>query len=184
VEEGEGAFYGPKIDVHIKDAVRREWQCSTIQCDFNLPQRFDMKYTDDQGELQIPILLHRAIFGSLERFVGILIEHYEGKFPLWLSPIQVRILPLTPDNIEYSQKIAENLKEEGFRVEVDSNVNRLGKKIKLSEEMNVPYQIMIGREEEVAQAVSLRNTFTREETKGITVNQLVQQLKELVNSKT
>ena len=120
---------GPKIDIKIQDAIGRLWQCSTIQVDFNLPERFDMQYVAADGTKQRPIMIHRAIFGSLERFFGILIENYAGDFPLWLAPIQVRLLPVTEDQREYAESVMNTLRKAGFRVEIDRSRDRLGKQI-------------------------------------------------------
>ncbi|MCE2904280.1 MAG: threonine--tRNA ligase [Anabaena sp. CoA2_C59] len=156
VDAGGGAFYGPKIDIKIQDAIGRMWQCSTIQVDFNLPERFDMEYIANDGSRQRPIMIHRAIFGSLERFFGILIENYAGDFPLWLAPVQLRLLPVSDDFREYAKSVATNLKKNGFRVELDSSGERLGKQIRVAELEKIPVVIVIGKQEVKNQTLSVR----------------------------
>jgi threonyl-tRNA synthetase len=155
-DEGGGAFYGPKIDIKIQDAIGRLWQCSTIQVDFNLPERFDMQYVAADGTKQRPIMIHRAIFGSLERFFGILIENYAGDFPLWLAPIQVRLLPVSNDQKEYAKSVADLLKKAGFRVEIDRSAERLGKQIRNAELEKIPVVLVVGKKEVAEQTLSVR----------------------------
>ena len=133
INEGDGAFYGPKIDIKLKDAIGRSWQCATIQCDFALPQRFDLKYVDKDGEEKRPIMLHRVILGSLERFIGALIEHYGGAFPLWLAPVQIKLVPITEAQNAYAFELEESLRKLGFRVETDSRNEKMQKKIREAE---------------------------------------------------
>ena len=156
VNPGEGAFYGPKIDIKIKDALRRKWQCATIQCDFALPQRFNLKYIDSQGEAKQPIMLHRVILGSLERFIGVLIEHYAGSFPLWLSPVQARIISIKTTLQDYTAQVETALKNHSIRVEVDSRNLTLEKKIREAELAKIPYLLIVGEREVKSQAVSVR----------------------------
>ncbi len=153
---GGGAFYGPKIDLKIRDAIGRLWQCSTIQVDFNLPDRFNMEYVAADGSRQQPIMIHRAIFGSLERFFGILIENYAGDFPLWLAPIQVRLLPVSDAQREYSESVATTLKETGYRVEIDRSGERLGKQIRNAELEKIPVVAVVGKREVENQTLSVR----------------------------
>ncbi|MEG4282141.1 threonine--tRNA ligase [Microcoleus sp. A006_D1] len=155
-DEGGGAFYGPKIDIKIQDAIGRLWQCSTIQVDFNLPERFDMQYVAADGSRQRPIMIHRAIFGSLERFFGILIENYAGDFPLWLAPIQVRLLPVTEDQREYAESVMNTLRKAGFRVEIDRSRDRLGKQIRNAEIEKIPVVAVLGKKEVAEQTLSVR----------------------------
>ena len=155
-DEGGGAFYGPKIDIKIKDAIGRLWQCSTIQVDFNLPERFEMEYVAADGSRQRPIMIHRAIFGSLERFFGILIENYAGDFPLWLAPVQVRLLPVSDDQRGYAAAIALQLKQLGYRVAVDGSGDRLGKQIRIAELEKIPVVAVIGKREVENQTLSVR----------------------------
>jgi len=153
-EEGEAAFYGPKLDFKIKDVLGREWQCSTLQFDFNLPERFKMEFTNDQGEKEQPYMLHRALFGSFERFIGLLIEHYAGAFPFWLSPIQIKILPVGESHREYAKEVANKLKE--YRVKIDDNNETIGKKIRNAEMEKVPYILVVGDVEKEKGTVSVR----------------------------
>ncbi|MEM9509795.1 MAG: His/Gly/Thr/Pro-type tRNA ligase C-terminal domain-containing protein, partial [Cyanobacteria bacterium P01_E01_bin.35] len=155
-DKGGGAFYGPKIDIKIKDAIGRTWQCSTIQVDFNLPERFDMEYVAADGSRQRPIMIHRAIFGSLERFYGILIENYAGDFPLWLAPIQIRLLPVSEAQREYGETVAADLKQAGYRVEIDYSGERLGKQIRNAELEKIPVVAVVGKREVETQTLSIR----------------------------
>ncbi|MEY3256989.1 MAG: hypothetical protein RLZZ29_2124, partial [Cyanobacteriota bacterium] len=157
IDEGGGAFYGPKIDIKIKDAIGRLWQCSTIQVDFNLPQRFEMEYIASDGSRQQPIMIHRAIFGSLERFFGILIENYAGDFPLWLAPVQLRLLPVSDDCREYATSVVNDLQKSGFRVEVDSSGERLGKQIRTAELEKIPVVAVAGKKEVENKTLSVRS---------------------------
>ncbi len=155
-DQGGGAFYGPKIDIKIKDAIGRLWQCSTIQVDFNLPERFEMEYVAADGSRQRPIMIHRAIFGSLERFFGILIENYAGDFPLWLAPVQLRLLPVSDDQRNYAAAVALQLKRLGYRVELDRSGERLGKQIRTAELEKIPVVAVIGKREVEQQTLSVR----------------------------
>ncbi len=147
LNEGDGAFYGPKIDVKLKDALDREWQCATIQCDFTLPERFDLTYVGADGEKHRPVMLHRVIVGSIERFIGVLIEHYAGNFPLWLSPVQAIVLNVTDNQAEYAQEVFEQLREAGIRVELDVRNEKLGFKIREAQLAKIPYMLVIGDRE-------------------------------------
>lgn len=160
VDEGGGAFYGPKIDVKIKDAIGRLWQCSTIQCDFNLPQRFELEYVDKDGSRQRPIMVHRAIFGSVERFFGILVESFAGEFPLWLAPVQLKLLPVTDESRTYCERIAADAKRMGLRVEVDSSGERLGKMVRNTEQERVPLMGIVGAAEVEKGTISVRSRKT------------------------
>jgi threonyl-tRNA synthetase len=156
VDEGAGVFYGPKIDIKIKDAIGREWQCSTIQFDFNLPERFDMTYIAEDGQPHRPYMIHRALLGSLERFFGVLIEHYAGAFPLWLAPVQAKLLPISKDNVDYAHQVAGELAAAGVRAEVDARNEKIGAKIRDAELQKVPYMLVVGRRDEAAGTVSVR----------------------------
>ena len=156
VDPGEGVFYGPKIDIKIKDMLGRSWQCSTIQIDFNLPERFNLKFVDKDGSIKQPIMIHRALLGSLERFFGILIENFGGFFPAWLSPVQVCVLPVTDDNIEYAKSFYKKLKKEGVRAEIDYRSEGIGRKIRDAEVSKTPYIVIVGKEEEQEQNISYR----------------------------
>ena len=157
LNEGDGAFYGPKIDFHIKDSLKREWQCGTIQLDFQMPERFDLTYIGEDGEKHRPVMLHRVIFGSIERFIGILIEHYAGAFPTWLAPVQVKILPITDDQKEYANNLANQLKEKGIRVELDDRNEKIGYKIREAQLQKVPYMLVAGAKEQEANLVAVRS---------------------------
>ena len=155
VKEGDAAFYGPKIDIHVRDAIGRTWQLSTIQCDFNLPERFDLEYVANDGSRQRPIMLHRALFGSVERFFGVLVEHYAGAFPTWLSPVQVRILPVALAHEEYAQKVADSLVAKGLRVDISEASDQLGKRIRTAKLEKIPYVLVVGDEDVSAQTVGV-----------------------------
>ena len=156
VDEGGGAFYGPKIDIKIKDALGREWQLSTIQFDFNLPERFGMTYIGEDGKEHRPFMIHRALLGSIERFFGILIEHYAGEFPLWLAPTQVAIVPVSQNYLEYANKVAAELRKAGIRYEIDERNEKIGYKIRDWETKKVTYMLVVGEKEQSATAVSVR----------------------------
>lgn len=156
ISEGDAAFYGPKADFLIKDALGREWQCGTVQVDFMLPERFGLKYIDQNGEEKTPVMVHRAPLGSLERFLGILIENYAGNFPTWLTPVQVKVLPITEKHLEYAKKVTSELKEAGIRVELDDRNERLQGKIRDAQMEKVAYMLIIGDREQEANAVAIR----------------------------
>ena len=157
INPGDGAFYGPKIDFHLEDSIGRTWQCGTIQLDFQLPQRFELDYVGDDGEKHRPIVIHRVIFGSIERFIGILTEHFAGKFPTWLSPVQVKILPISDKFMDYSEKVKNELLANGIRVEQDTRSEKIGYKIREARNERVPYIIIIGEKEEQEGNISLRS---------------------------
>jgi threonyl-tRNA synthetase len=156
VDEGGGAFYGPKIDIKIKDALGRAWQCTTVQFDFNLPQRFDLTYQDASGGRSQPYMVHRAILGSLERFLGVLIEHYAGAFPLWLAPVQAVVIPIADRHLEYAASVQAQLQAKGFRAEVDDRGERMNQKIRQAQMQKVPYMLVVGDAEVRDSAVSVR----------------------------
>ena len=155
IKEGDAAFYGPKIDIDVRDAIGRKWQLSTIQCDFNLPERFELEYVGSDGARHRPIMLHRALFGSIERFFGVLIEHYAGAFPTWLSPEQVRVLPVALAHDEYAQAVVKQLKKAGFRVEIDHADEQLGKRIRNAKTSKVPYVLVVGDDDVANQSVGV-----------------------------
>ncbi|MAY74794.1 MAG: threonine--tRNA ligase [Phycisphaerae bacterium] len=155
-EPGEAAFYGPKIDFVVKDVIGREWQLGTVQCDYNLPERFDLSYIGADGQAHRPVVIHRAPFGSMERFIGVLIEHFSGAFPLWLAPEQVRVMPISEKSLDYGRKIHEQLVEAGFRATLDDSDERVQLKIRRGAEMKVPYSVIVGPKDEEAGTVSLR----------------------------
>ncbi len=182
IDPGEGVFYGPKIDIKINDMLGRSWQCSTIQIDFNLPDRFNLKYVDSDGAIKQPIMIHRALLGSLERFFGILIENFGGFFPTWLSPVQVSILPVSDDNLDYAKAFYKKLKQEGIRVEIDYRSEGIGRKIRDAEISKTPYIVIIGKEEEEAQNISYR--IHKQGDKGkIEVNDFINGLKMIIGDK-
>lgn len=182
INEGDGAFYGPKIDFHLTDAIGRTWQCGTIQLDFQLPQRFDLEYTGDDGEKHRPIMIHRVIYGSIERMMGVLIEHFAGAFPLWLAPEQVRVLALTERNNDYAEQIRNQLFDLGFRAEVDTRNEKIGYKIREALSMKVPYLIIVGDEEEQNKTISIRGR-GNENKSGLILQDFIERLKNEINSK-
>ena len=163
VNEGDGAFYGPKIDFHLEDSLGRTWQCGTNQLDFPLPQRFNLEYIAADGEKHRPIMIHRVVFGSIERFIGILIEHFAGAFPTWLAPVQVRVLPISDKYMEYGQKVLAELKEAGIRAEIDTKAEKIGYKIREARLQKIPYMLVVGAKEEEDGVVSVRSRFKGDE---------------------
>nr|WP_317449488.1 threonine--tRNA ligase [uncultured Sellimonas sp.] len=163
VNEGDGAFYGPKIDFHLEDSIGRTWQCGTIQLDFQLPLRFNLEYTGADGEKHRPIMIHRVAFGSIERFIGILIEHFAGAFPTWLAPVQVKVLPISDKYLEYGEKVFEALKEAGIRAEIDTRAEKIGYKIREAQMQKIPYMLVVGAKEEEEGLVSVRSRFAGDE---------------------
>ena len=163
VNEGDGAFYGPKIDFHLEDSLGRTWQCGTIQLDFQLPLRFNLEYIAADGEKHRPIMIHRVVFGSIERFIGILIEHFAGAFPTWLSPVQVRVLPISDKYMEYGQKVLAELKAAGIRAEIDTKAEKIGYKIREARLQKIPYMLVVGAKEEEDGVVSVRSRFKGDE---------------------
>lgn len=163
VNEGDGAFYGPKIDFHLVDAIGRTWQCGTIQLDFQLPQRFEAEYIGADGEMHRPIMIHRVCFGSIERFIGILTEHFAGKFPTWLSPVQVKVLPISDKYMDYGNQVTASLKAAGIRCEIDDRSEKIGYKIREARNERVPYMLIVGQKEEEGGIVSVRSRFEGDE---------------------
>lgn len=162
VNHGDGAFYGPKIDIHVIDALGRNWQCGTVQLDFQLPRRFELEYRDQDGSLRTPVIVHRAIFGSIERFIGILVEHFAGSFPTWIAPEQVRVLPLADRHIEYAESAARELRAQGIRVEVDRRDEKLGYKIRAAQSQRIPYVAVVGDREAEEGTLSVRARSTQD----------------------
>lgn len=156
INEGDGAFYGPKIDFHIKDSLGRDWQCGTIQLDFQMPERFDLNYIGQDGEKHRPVMLHRVVFGSIERFIGVLIEHYAGAFPTWLAPVQVKILTISDKQKEYADELVKQFMKEGIRAELDDREEKIGYKIREAQLQKIPYMLIIGEKEVEANAVGVR----------------------------
>ena len=157
INEGDGAFYGPKIDFHLEDSIGRTWQCGTIQLDFQLPLRFEAEYIGADGEKHRPIMIHRVVFGSIERFIGILIEHYAGKFPVWLAPVQIKILPISEKFSAYSKDVLMKFKEKGIRCEMDERDEKIGYKIREAQLEKVPYMIILGEKEAQSGMFSVRS---------------------------
>ena len=182
INEGDGAFYGPKIDFHLTDAIGRTWQCGTIQLDFQLPQRFELEYTGEDGQKHRPIMIHRVVYGSIDRFMGILIEHFAGAFPLWLAPEQVRVLPITDRNNDYANSLREVLKQVGIRATVDERNEKVGYKIREAHNMKIPYLIIVGDEEQANGTISIRGR-GNENASGLNMSQFVERLKDEIKSK-
>ena len=157
INEGDGAFYGPKIDFDITDALGRKWQCGTIQLDYMMPQRFDLKYIGADNSEHRPVVIHRAIFGSIERFIAILIEHFAGAFPLWLAPVQVIVLPIADRHVEYARSVESRLETEGLRVELDARQEKINYKIREAQLQKIPYMLVIGDREVAEGAVAVRS---------------------------
>lgn len=156
VNHGDGAFYGPKIDFHILDSLGRSWQCGTVQLDFLMPEKFNCSYVGKEGQFHRPVMIHRAIFGSVERFMAILIEHYAGDFPLWLSPVQAKIIPIAESHIDYAENVKSRMESAGFRVEIDDRDEKMGLKIREAEKQKVPYMLVIGDMEIENESVAIR----------------------------
>ncbi len=182
VDEGDGAFYGPKIDFQLEDAIGRTWQCGTIQLDFQMPERFEMEYIDANNEKKRPVMIHRAIFGSMERFIGILIEHYAGKFPTWLAPVQARVLPISDKFNSYAEEVVNKFKEAGIRVELDIRDEKVGYKIREAQMDKIPYMIVIGRNEIEAKNISVRSRDTQEQ-KVLEIDEFIESVIEEVEDK-
>ena len=184
IDEGGGAFYGPKIDVKVEDALGRKWQCSTIQCDFNLPDRFDLEYVDSDQSRKRPIMLHRAIFGSLERFFGVLIESTAAEFPLWLAPVHARLLPVTTEALDYCNSVKSLGHKYGLRIEVDTSNNRIAKQVRNAEMDKIPIMSIIGKTEIASQELSVRLRGVGELENTIHVDNLLEQMQNMVINRT
>ena len=183
VNPGDGAFYGPKLDFHVKDSLGRVWQCGTIQLDMNLPERFDITYVDKDGSKKRPIMLHRVIFGSIERFIGIITEHFAGHFPTWLAPVQVNIIPVNSEyHLEYAEKVKEALEQIGVRVEIDNRDEKLGYRMRESQLLKIPYNLVLGDQEKETETVNVRKFGQKEEQK-IKLEEFVQNIKKEIDEK-
>lgn len=180
---GDGAFYGPKIDFHLLDAAKREWQCGTIQLDFQLPQNFDLTYVDENGEKQRPVMLHRALLGSVERFIGVLTEHFAGRFPLWLNPEQVVIIPVSDKFLDTAEDLRKEIKEAGFRVSIDERSEGVGYKIRQAQLMRANYMLVVGEKEEESKLLTVRNR-DGEETPEVSVESFIEKLNEERDNKS
>jgi threonyl-tRNA synthetase len=183
VDEGGGAFYGPKIDIKVKDALGRPWQCTTIQFDFNLPERFDMTYVGEDGQEHRPYVVHRALLGSLERFIGCLIEHYAGAFPLWLAPVQAVVIPIADRHLDYGQKVVERLREAGIRAELDASSERMNAKIRHAQLRKIPMMLVVGDREQEAGTASLRLR-TEEDRGAVDVDELIATMRRLIDERS
>lgn len=182
VNEGDGAFYGPKIDFHLVDAIGRTWQCGTIQLDFQLPQRFELEYQGADGEKHRPIMIHRVAFGSIERFIGILIEHFAGAFPTWLAPVQVKVLPISDKFAEYGEKVRKQLDDAGIRVELDTRSEKIGYKIREAQMQKIPYMLIVGQKEQEEGLVAVRSRFEGDEGQK-SLEAFIQDVKEEIRTK-
>ena len=183
INEGDGAFYGPKIDFHLRDCIGRTWQCGTIQLDFQMPQNFDLFYIDEKGERQRPIMIHRVCYGSIERFIGILTEHFAGKFPTWLAPVQARVMTLPGTEHDFANEVYDALEDAGVRVELDDRNEKIGYKIREArQEMRVPYMVLIGGKEIENRTVSVRNRDT-DETVNMTLDEFVEKIKKEISER-
>jgi threonyl-tRNA synthetase len=183
INEGDGAFYGPKIDFHIRDVLKRSHQCATVQLDFQMPEKFDLTYIGEDNEKHRPVVIHRAILGSLDRFLGVLVEHYAGNFPLWLSPVQVKVLPVSQVFNDYAEQVTKQLKEAGIRVDLDDRDEKLGYKIRQSELEKVPYMFVVGEKERESGMVNVRKRHSKEQTvmeQGLLIQQLLREIKDRV----
>src|SRR5690606_9969362 len=183
VEEGEAAFYGPKLDFIFRDALKRNWQLGTVQVDYNLPERFELEYVAEDGSRQRPVMIHRAPFGSLERFIGILIEHFNGAFPPWLSPVQVLLIPITDRHVPYAESVAAKLADVGIRAEVNSGKARMGAKIAIGREQHIPWMLIMGDRDVEANAVSVRLR-TDEDLGSMPVDEFIALAKRVIDEKS
>ena len=184
INPGDGAFYGPKLDFHIRDSLGRVWQCGTIQLDMNLPERFDLTYVDSDGSKKRPVMLHRVIYGSIERFIGILIEHYAGAFPLWLAPIQINIIPVNNEyHLEYAKQLQEEFEKNHFRVKLDDRDEKLGYKMRESQTKKIPLTIVVGEAEAKDGTVSYRE-FGKQETITVSKEEFISKVRECIENKT
>jgi threonyl-tRNA synthetase len=179
---GEAAFYGPKIDIKLVDAIGRLWQLSTVQFDFNLPQRFDLEYVAEDGSRKQPLMVHRALYGSVERFFGVLIEHYAGAFPVWLSPVQAVMIPISERHADYAHKVADQLKVVGVRVEVDARNEKMNAKIREHALGKVPFLLVVGDKEKETGRVNVR-TRGKEKTEDMSATEFVEKIKALIEQK-
>lgn len=179
VNEGDGAFYGPKIDFHLEDSIGRTWQCGTIQLDFQLPQRFELEYIGADGEKHRPIMIHRVAFGSIERFIGILIEHFAGAFPVWLAPVQVKVLPISDKYMDYGRTVLTKLEQSGIRAELDSRSEKIGYKIREAQTLKIPYMLIVGQKEEEEGLVAVRSRFAGDEGQRLLADFIADVLQEV-----
>ena len=182
VNEGDGAFYGPKIDFHLKDSIGRTWQCGTIQYDMQMPEKFNLTYVGEDGEKHRPIMLHRVVYGSIERFIGILIENYAGAFPTWLAPVQARILPITDKQADYAYELRKKMFDLGLRIEVDDRSEKIGKKIRESQMLKTPYSLVVGDQEMADGTVAVRK-YGEQQSETMKVEDFIAYLQEQIATK-
>ena len=179
VNEGDGAFYGPKIDFHLKDSIGRTWQCGTIQYDMQMPEKFDLTYVGEDGEKHRPIMLHRVVYGSIERFIGILIENYAGAFPVWFAPVQARILPITDKHADYAYELKKKMFDLGLRVEVDARSEKIGYKIRESQVMKTPYTLVVG-DQEVENGTAAVRKYGEKDSETMKVDDFIKYVQEKI----
>ena len=183
LNEGDGAFYGPKIDFHLRDSLGRTWQCGTIQLDFQMPLNFGLEYVAEDGSRKRPIMIHRVCFGSIERFIGILTEHFAGKFPTWLAPTQVKVLPVSDKSLDYARQVYERMKDKGIRVELDDRNEKIGYKIRYARQIDrVPYMLILGEKEIADQTVSVRDRAT-DQTVTCTLDEFLAKLEQEIKDR-
>ena len=183
LNEGDGAFYGPKIDFHLRDSLGRTWQCGTIQLDFQMPLNFGLEYVAEDGSRKRPIMIHRVCFGSIERFIGILTEHLAGKFPTWLAPTQVKVLPVSDKSLDYARQVYERMKDKGIRVELDDRNEKIGYKIRYARQIDrVPYMLILGEKEIAEQTISVRDRAT-DETTSYTLDEFLAKLEQEIKDR-
>jgi len=182
VQEGGGAFYGPKIDFHIEDSIGRTWQCGTIQLDFSMPERFEIEYVGSDGKFHRPVMIHRAVFGSVERFYGVLVEHFAGAFPLWLAPVQIRVCSISEKQEKYAQEVCDRLKKEGFRAELDVAPEKIGYKIREAETQKIPYTAVVGDKEVESKTVAIRGR-GRKDLGTVKIEELIQNMRQEISEK-
>ena len=183
LNEGDGAFYGPKIDFHLRDSLGRTWQCGTIQLDFQMPLNFGLEYVAEDGSRKRPIMIHRVCFGSIERFIGILTEHFAGKFPTWLAPTQVKVLPVSDKSLDYARQVYERMKDKGIRVELDDRNEKIGYKIRYARQIDrVPYMLILGEKEIAEQTISVRDRAT-DETTSYTLDDFLAKLEQEIKDR-
>ena len=182
INEGDGAFYGPKIDFHLRDSIGRTWQCGTIQLDMMLPEKFDMNYIGEDGEKHRPIMVHRVVYGSIERFIGILIEHFAGAFPVWFTPIQIKILPIADKHFDYAKKLYDKFFELGLRAEIDNRSEKTGKKIRDAQVKKIPYMIVIGDKEIETGILPIRK-YGSKESFDMSVEDFIKYIQEKISTR-
>ena len=182
INAGDGAFYGPKLDFHLSDSIGRTWQCGTIQLDFQMPERFELEYTGADGEKHRPVMIHRALLGSIERFIGVITEHFAGAFPTWLAPVQVKVLPITDRTHDYAQQVYDKLFGLGYRVELDGRSEKIGYKIREAQMEKIPYMLVLGDKEAEAGQVAVRDRKTGE-TAVMTLDEFIEKLGEEVRTR-